>query len=61
MSRRVKHDVKDDPVVAEVRRVRARLWQEAGGTVEALVRLMQEDLQPVRKVRNARAGKRQKT
>ena len=31
----------DDPVVAEVRAVRARLWREAGGTVDGLIRLLE--------------------
>ena len=34
---------RDDPVVEEVRAIRARLWKEAGGTVEGLVRLIDAD------------------
>ena len=34
---------RDDPVVEEVRAIRARLWKEAGGTVEGLVRLIAAD------------------
>ena len=33
----------EDPVVEEVRAVRARLWKEAGGTVEGLMRLIASD------------------
>ncbi len=31
---------KEDPVVAEVRAIRAELWREAGGTVEGLLKLI---------------------
>ena len=34
---------RDDPVVEEVRAIRARLWKEAGGTVEGLVSLIAAD------------------
>ena len=34
---------RDDPVVEEIRAVRARLWKEAGGTVEGLMRLIASD------------------
>lgn len=34
---------RDDPVVEEVRAIRARLWKEAGGTVKGLVRLIDAD------------------
>lgn len=37
MKRGVK--VYDDPVVAEVRRIRAMLWKQAGGTVEGYLAL----------------------
>lgn len=30
----------DDPVVQEVREVRARLWEEGGGTIEGLMRVV---------------------
>jgi hypothetical protein len=30
----------DDPVVQEVRRARARLWKEGGGTIEGLMRVV---------------------
>ena len=42
----------DDPVVAEVRRIRAQIWKEAGGTAEGLIKLLNER-QPV--VRGGRA------
>jgi hypothetical protein len=32
----------DDPVVEEVRAVRAQLWREAGGTPEGLIALLNE-------------------
>ncbi len=30
----------DDPVVREVRQARAKLWKEAGGTIEGLMELV---------------------
>lgn len=33
-------DWPDDPVVAEVRAIRAKLWQEAGGTVAGFIKLV---------------------
>jgi hypothetical protein len=32
----------DDPVVREVRQAREELWREAGGTIEGLLRLLDE-------------------
>jgi|GEM_PF-6606769 len=40
--RKSKKSAYDDPVVDEIRRIRARLWHEAGGTAEGLHRLMDE-------------------
>ena len=37
-----KSSVLDDPVVREVRRARQKLWQEGGGTIEGLLRLLDE-------------------
>lgn len=34
--------VLDDPVVREVRGVRQRLWKQAGGTFEGLLKLLDE-------------------
>lgn len=42
---------RDDPVVEEIRAVRARLWKEAGGTVEGLVRLISAD-RPRNEIKN---------
>jgi len=33
----------DDPVVAEVRAIRAAMWREAGGTVEGYLRLLDRE------------------
>lgn len=51
MSRR--RDILDDPVVAEVRRWRAQLQEEAGGTLEGLMRLIHD-----RQVEHEAAGGR---
>jgi hypothetical protein len=37
-----KKSIWDDPVVREVRRAREELWREAGGTIEGLLRLLDE-------------------
>jgi len=34
----------DDPVVREVRRIREQVWQEAGGTIEGLLRLLDREV-----------------
>ena len=36
----------EDPVVAEVRAIRADLWREAGGTVAGLIRLLEQRRRP---------------
>ena len=51
-----KTSVFDDPVVEEVRRIRAKLWAEAGGTVEGYLRLMDERAE-LRKKAAANKGK----
>lgn len=33
----------DDPVVAEVRAIRARLWKEAGGTIDGFLKLLAKE------------------
>jgi hypothetical protein len=38
-----KKKIVDDPVVAEVRAIRAKLWKEAGGTVEGLIALLNRE------------------
>ncbi|MFH0982557.1 MAG: hypothetical protein V2A79_13615 [Planctomycetota bacterium] len=38
-------DWPDDPVVAEVRAIRAQLWKEGGGTVAGLVELIRRRTQ----------------
>lgn len=43
---RSKKKLPGDPVVAEVRAVRQQLWREAGGTMEGLLRLLDE-IEPV--------------
>ena len=47
----------DDPVVEEIRAVRARLWKEAGGTVEGLVRLISSD-RPDDEIKNGANGEK---
>ena len=37
---KAKSKVEEDPVVSEVRRIRAELWREGGGTVAGLLRLL---------------------
>ena len=39
----------EDPVVGEVRSIRAGLWREAGGTVGGLIRLLDQRKRPRRK------------
>ncbi len=38
---KAKSGVAEDPIVAEVRQIRADLWREGGGTVAGLLRLLQ--------------------
>ncbi len=38
----------DDPVVQEVRRARDRLWEEGGGTIEGLMRVVKAKAAKVR-------------
>jgi len=47
----------EDPVVAEVRSIRAELWREAGGTVAGLIRLLEPGKRSRRKPTAVR-GKR---
>lgn len=50
---RKQSSVQDDPVVREVREARQKLWQEAGGTIEGLLRLLDERV-PKRRKRSSR-------
>lgn len=57
----------DDPVVHEVRQAREELWREAGGTIEGLLRLLDEREPRTRRSRSrktatskAREGKARK-
>ena len=52
MKTRVK--LQEDPVVREVRAARARLWQEGGGTMSGLARLVKQRAGALRKRRRAR-------
>ncbi len=47
----------EDPVVEEVRAIRAELWREAGGTVAGLIQLLEQRKPPRRSPPTAR-GKR---
>ncbi len=47
----------EDPVVAEVRSIRAELWREAGGTVSGLIRLI-EKRRPTKREHNPARSKR---
>jgi hypothetical protein len=44
----------EDPVVEEVRSIRRALWEEAGGTVEGLIRIIEQ--QTKRRRRPGRSG-----
>ena len=46
---KAKSSVLDDPVVREVRQARQKLWREAGGTIEGLLRLLDERVAKRRK------------
>jgi hypothetical protein len=46
---KAKSTVKEDPVVAEIRRIRANLWREGGGTVVGLLRLVETRKPPKRR------------
>lgn len=35
--------IADDPVVQEIREIRARMWEEAGRTMEGYTRLVKEE------------------
>ena len=52
-----KRRLPEDPVVEEVRSIRAELWREAGGTVAGLIRLI-EQRKPSKRKRTAAKSKR---
>ncbi len=45
----------EDPVVEEIRSIRADLWREAGGTVAGLIRLLEQRKPPKRRPPAARS------
>ncbi len=49
----------DDPVVQEVRQARAKLWEEGGGTIEGLMRVVKQRVARIRRAAKPKAkGKR---
>jgi hypothetical protein len=54
-----KRQALDDPVVREIREVRQRLWQQAGGTISGLLRLLDQTVPPGGRTRpKERRGRR---
>ena len=51
---KTKVKLEEDPVVREVRAARARLWQEGGGTMSGLSRLVKQRAGVIRKRRRTR-------
>lgn len=45
----------EDPVVEEVRAIRADLWRQAGGTVTGLMRLLDQGKRPKRRAAAGRS------
>ena len=45
----------DPPTVAEVRAVRAKMWKEAGGTIEGLTALVAREVAALHLVKGGRA------
>jgi hypothetical protein len=61
--------IKDDPVVAEVRRWRAKLWKQGGGTLKGVMEMLRAsqdareaagDAVVIRKKNSARSADRKK-
>ena len=50
----------EDPVVKEIRSIRAELWREAGGTVAGLIRLLEQRKPPKRQNSKSRNVKKSK-
>jgi hypothetical protein len=53
-----KKPIWDDPVVREVRQARQALWNEAGGTIEGLLRLLDERVPKTSRVGGKKRRKR---
>ncbi len=47
----------DDPVILEVRRARAKLWEEGGGTIEGLMRVVKRKAARIRKSSKSKTKK----
>lgn len=43
--------LREDPVVREVREARRKLWEQAGGTIDGLIRLLDQRVPKKRKKR----------
>jgi len=57
-TRRKRKSQADDPVVQEVRAIRARMCKEAGGTIEGLMRLVREEVPEAYRARRTRRRQR---
>ena len=54
-------DILDNPVVQEIRAIRARMWKDGGGTVEGYLKLVQREAKEVQRRRpTARAKPRRR-
>lgn len=51
---------RDDPGVAEVRKIREQIWKEAGGTPEGLIKLLNER-HPMTKTATPRRSRKKRT
>lgn len=58
MARKRRSKPADDPVVSEVRRIRARIWRDAGGTPEGLIKLLDERQSSTKTSRPRRSRKK---
>jgi hypothetical protein len=52
--------VGEDPVVAEVRAIRQRIWREAGGNIPGLLKWLDEHV-PVARQQRRPAGRRKRS
>ncbi len=52
-----KTETPDDPVVAEIRAIRASMWQEAGGTPGDFLRLLDREI-PAKRCKTPRAKRK---
>jgi len=48
---------RDDPVVSEVRAIRAKLWKEGGGTIEGFLKLLHREAK-TKRIRRARPARK---